>query len=87
MALSQAMDFVKERKPDIRLVVYILRICVELAIILFSLSLSFSLRPNGGFLQQLKLWEKMKYKLDESNKSFRAYKLSHQAKTMRGMVT
>lgn len=45
MALSQAMDFVKERKPDIRLVVYILRIedmCGIGYYFILSLSLSLS---------------------------------------------
>jgi dual specificity phosphatase 12 len=41
------------------------------------------IRPNDGFIQQLKLWEAMKYQLDERHKSYRAYKLHHQANKMR----
>ena len=43
-------------------------------------------RPNAGFMEQLKLWEMMEYKLDDSCKKYRAYKLRHQAKLMKGMM-
>lgn len=36
-------------------------------------------------MNQLKLWSKMKGALNESDKSYKSYKLSHQAKAMKGM--
>lgn len=35
-------------------------------------------------MHQLKLWESMQYILDDTNRTLRAYKLHHKAKTMKG---
>ena len=41
-------------------------------------------RPNSGFVEQLKLWEAKKCRIDTRCKSYQAYMLRHQAMQMRG---
>ena len=42
------------------------------------------LRPNAGFMEQLQLWGSMRCRIDQGNKSYRAYRLQHMAKDMIG---
>ena len=42
------------------------------------------LRPNGGFMNQLGLWEAMRCRIDQNNKSYRTYRLKHMAQEVQG---
>ena len=42
-------------------------------------------RPNAGFVEQLKLWEAMKWRINSNYKPFKAYSLRQHAKQMKGM--
>ena len=42
-------------------------------------------RPNGGFMNQLELWGAMRCRIDQNNKSYRAYRLKHMAQEVQGL--
>lgn len=41
------------------------------------------IRPNAGFMEQLKLWERMRCQLDSRNRAYRAYRLKLKAHEMK----
>ena len=78
LSRDAALQSIVAIKPSVKLVCYLTALLETLY--------GCVTRPNYGFMEQLEIWEDMRWCIDSQHKSFKSYRLGKVAKVMKGKL-